>query len=143
MIYCEFLLWSKNCRWNRVKMVKIGPKMEEIIFGASHMINNNIFNIFCFSTFSFRYCKTPVFWQNSKKKTLKTGSKKYPKEKVEETKNFKNFIIYHIWAPKNNFSQFWPIFNHFYPISPEFFALEQKFAIDHFRDPPIHDWLGK
>ena len=31
MIYCEFLLWSKNCRWNRVKMVKNGPKMDENI----------------------------------------------------------------------------------------------------------------
>ena len=49
-------------------MVKYGPKMDEIILGASHMINKNIFNIFCSSTFSFLYCRTPVFCQNYKKK---------------------------------------------------------------------------
>ena len=43
MIYCKFLLWSKNCRWNRVKMVKNGTKMAKIILRAYHMINNNIF----------------------------------------------------------------------------------------------------
>ena len=46
-------------------------------------------------------------------------------------------------GPKNNFNHFWPIFDHFYPISPAIFALEQKLAIDHFRDPPIFDRLGK
>ena len=42
-------------------MVKNGPKMAEIIFGATHMIKNNIFNIFSFSTFSFGYFLDPDF----------------------------------------------------------------------------------
>ena len=46
-------------------------------------------------------------------------------------------------GPQNNFFHFWPNFDHFYPISPEIFALEQKFAIDHFRDPLILHRLGK
>ena len=46
-------------------------------------------------------------------------------------------------GPKNNFNHFWPIFDHFYPISPAIFAPEQKFAIDHFRDSPILDRVGK
>ena len=54
MTYCENLLCSKNCRWNRVKMVKNRPKTPEIILGTSLIININIFNIFCFSTFSFQ-----------------------------------------------------------------------------------------
>ena len=70
--------------------------MDEIILGASYMINNDIFTFFCFSTFSFRYCRTPVVCQNFKKKLLKTGSKKYPKEKIEKTENVKNVIIYHM-----------------------------------------------
>ena len=77
-------------------MAKNGLKMVEIFLGASHMINDYFFNIFCFSTFSFQYCTTPVFCQNFKKKTLNTGSKKYPKHKVEKTKNVKNVKIYHI-----------------------------------------------
>ena len=46
-------------------------------------------------------------------------------------------------APQNNFIIFWPIFDHFYPISPAIFVLEQKFGIDDLRDPPILDQLGK
>ena len=51
------------------------------------------------------------------------------------------FIIYE--APQNNFIIFWPIFDHFYPISPAMFAPEQIFTIDHFRAPLILDQLGK
>ena len=45
------------------------------------MINNNIFNIFSFSTFSLGYFTNPAFWLNFKKIALKTGSRKYPREK--------------------------------------------------------------
>ena len=77
-------------------MVKNGSKMVEFFGGASHMINDNIFNIFCFSTFSFGYFTNPVFWPNLEKIALKTRSRKYPKEKVKKTKNVKNVIIYHM-----------------------------------------------
>ena len=77
-------------------MVKNRPKTPEIILGTSLIININIFNIFCFSTFSFQYCATPVFCQNFTKKTLNTGSKKYPKDKVEKAEKVKNVNIYHI-----------------------------------------------
>ena len=45
------------------------------------MINDDIFNIFCFSTFSFGYLTNPVFWPKLEKIALKTGSQKYPREK--------------------------------------------------------------
>ena len=83
------------------------------------------------------------FWSYLPSRSRIGGSKKYPKEIVEKTKNVKNVIIYHMSGPQNNFSHFWPIFDHFYPISPAIFAPEQKFAIDHFRDPTILDQLGK
>ena len=67
-------------------MAKNGLKMVEIFLGASHMINNNIFNIFSFLTFSFGYFRNPVFWPNLKKIAPKTRSKKYPKEKVKKLK---------------------------------------------------------
>ena len=62
-------------------MAKNGQKMVEIFLGASHMIYYNIFNIFCFSTFSLGYFTNTEFWLNFKKIALKTGSEKYPREK--------------------------------------------------------------
>merc|ERR1712218_204686 len=88
-----------NCRvrvfGDRVKMAKNGLKMVEIFWGASHMIKNTVFNIFCFSTFSLGYFTNPVFWPNLEKIALKTRSRKYPKEKVEKQKMLKMvfFII--------------------------------------------------
>ena len=69
--------------------------MAEINLGVPHMMNDNIFNIFCFSTSSFWYFTKPEFRQNSKKITLKNGPRKYAKEKVEKQKMLKmiSFII--------------------------------------------------
>ena len=61
MNYCKFLPCSKNCRWNRVKMVKNVPKMAEIILGTSHMIDNKIFNIFRFFNFFLWILFRPCF----------------------------------------------------------------------------------
>ena len=63
-------------------MAKNGPKMAEFFLGVSHMINNNIFSIFCFSTFFLGYSSNPAFWINFKKISLKTGSQEYLREKV-------------------------------------------------------------
>ena len=63
--------------------------MAQIDLWVSHMKNENIFIYFCFSTFSFWYFTNPEFLQNFKKITLKSGSRKYAKEKVEKQKNSK------------------------------------------------------
>ena len=112
-----FWRYGQFFKWNRVKMAKNGQKMVEIFRGAPHMINNNIFNILCFLTFSFGYITNPVFWPNLKKKALKTRSRKYPKEKVKKTKNVKNVIIHHMRGPLIFFNHFEAIFGHFYHIS--------------------------
>ena len=70
-------------------MAKNGPKMTEINLGVSHMINDNIFNIFSFSTFSFVYFLDPVFRVISFKFCQNSGFLKYQKEKVEKEKRFK------------------------------------------------------
>ena len=54
---------------------------------------NNIFDIFSFLTFSFGYFRSPVFWPNLKKISLKTRSRKYPKEKVEKQKMLKMLLF--------------------------------------------------
>ena len=46
-----FWRYGQFFKWNRVKMAKNGKKIVDIFLGVSHMINNNIFNIFCFLTF--------------------------------------------------------------------------------------------
>ena len=65
-------------------MAKNGFKMVEIFLGASHMINNNIFNIFTFLTFSFGYFLDLVFRAIFSKFSQNTGFVKYPIEKVEK-----------------------------------------------------------
>ena len=75
-------------------MAKKDQKLVEIFLGTSHMIKKNIFNIFCFSTFSFGCFTNTEFWLNFKKIALKTGSQKHPREKVEKTKNVQNVIIF-------------------------------------------------
>ena len=87
-------------------MAKNGLKMAEIFWGASHMINNNIFNNFSFSTFSLRYFTNPAFWLNFKKIALKTGSRKYQREKVEKQKMLKMLFFTTCEAPQKNFSHF-------------------------------------
>ena len=71
--------------------------MDEIILGASHMINNNIFNIFCFSTFSFAHFLDPGFGVGFFK--FCQIQIQYQKEEVEKQKNVKNVIIHHMWDP--------------------------------------------
>ena len=57
------------------------------------MINDNIFNIFSFLTFSFGYFTNPVFWPNLEKIALKTKSRKYPNEKVKKQKMLKMLLL--------------------------------------------------
>ena len=87
-------------------MAKNGLKMVEIFWGASHMINDNIFNIFCFLTFSFGYFTNPVFRPNLEKIALKTRSRKYPIEKVEKPKMLKMLLLIICEASQKNFNHF-------------------------------------
>ena len=89
-------------------MAKNGQKMVEIFLGVSHMINNNIFNIFCFLTFSLGYFTNPAFWLNFKKIALKTVLRKYPREKVEKQKMLKMLLLIICETPKKISTIFWP-----------------------------------
>ena len=82
----EILHNCKIFRWNRVKRAKNCPKMAEINLSVPHMINDIIFNIFCFSTFSFAYFLGPVFRVIFSKFCQNSGFVKYQKEKVEKQK---------------------------------------------------------
>ena len=124
-------------------MAKNGLKMVEIFWGASHMINNNIFNIFGFSTFSLGYFTNPAFWLNLKKIALKTGSRKYPREKVENLKMLKMLLFIICEAPQKNFNHFWAIFGHFYPISFLKMAISPKTRIWQFGQNQILIPTGK
>ena len=64
------------------------------------MINDNIFNIFSSSTFSLGYFTNPAFWLNFKKIALKTGSRKYQREKVEKQKMLKMLFFIICEVPK-------------------------------------------
>ena len=73
------------------------------------MINNNIFNIFCFSTFSFGYFLDLVFRAIFSKFGQNTGFVKYPKEKVEKLKMLKMLLFIICEAPQKISTIFKPI----------------------------------
>ena len=136
MIYCKFLPWSKNCRWNRVKMVKNVPKMAEIILGTSYMVDNNIFNIFSFFNFFLRILFRPCFLEFFLKIQTNYRGSTVPKRKSWKTKKGKNVIIYHIWGPQNNFIHF---FVHIWQFLPYFtcnFCSTAKIRHRSFQGPP-------
>merc|ERR1712155_404862 len=97
-------------------MANNGFKMVDFFLGASHMINNNIFNIFCFLTFSFGYFLDPVFRAIFSKFGQNTGFVKYPKEKVKKQKMLKMLLFIICEAPK----KFQPFLIHFWPFLPYF-----------------------
>ena len=75
--------------------------------GASHMINNNIFTIFGFSTFSVGYFLDLVFRAFFSKFGQNTGFVKYPKEKVEKQKMLKMLLLIIGETPKKISTIFW------------------------------------
>ena len=88
-------------------MAKNGLKMVEIFWGASHMIDNNIFNIFGFSTFSLRYFLDPHFGAIFFKFSQNAGFVKYPKEKVDKPKMLKMLLFNICEVPKKISTIFW------------------------------------
>ena len=76
------------------------------------MINNNIFNIFSFSTFSLVYFLDPVFRAIFLNFSQNAGFVKYPREKVEKLKMLKMLLFIICEAPK----KFQPFFGHFLAI---------------------------
>ena len=93
-------------------MAKNDQKRVEIFWGASHMINDNIFNIFNFSTFSLGYFLDPVSRAIFLKFSQNAGFVKYPREKVEKLKMLKMLLFIICEAPK----KFQPFFGHFLAI---------------------------
>ena len=65
-------------------MAKNSQKIVEFFWGASHIIYNDIFHIFSFSTFSLGYFLDPVFRAIFEKFSQNTGFVKYPREKVKK-----------------------------------------------------------
>ena len=71
------------------------------------MINNNIFNIFSFSTFSLGYFLDPVFRAIFLNFSQNAGFVKYPREKVEELKMLKMLSFIICEAPQKISTLFW------------------------------------
>ena len=116
-------------------MAKNGLKMVEIFWGSSHTIKNTIFNIFCFSTFSFGYFLDLVFRAIFSKFGQNTGLVKYLKEKVETQKMLKMLLFIICEAPKIISSIFGP----FLTILPYYtcnFCSREKLRIRSFQGPP-------
>ena len=96
------------------------------------MINNNIFNIFCFSTFSLWYFLDLVFKDFFSNFSQNAGFAKYLRKKVEKLKLLKMLLFIICEAPQKISAIFKAIFGHFYPISLDKFALIPKTRLPQF-----------
>ena len=72
------------------------------------MMNNNIFSIFYFSTFSLGYFWDPVFKAIFLKFIQNAGLVKYPRENVEKQKMLKMLLFFICEAPIKISAIFWP-----------------------------------
>ena len=84
------------------------------------MINNDIYNIFNFSTFSLGYFQDPVFRAIFDKISQNAGFVKYPREKVEKQKMLKMLKFIICEAPQ----KFQPFFGHFSPFLPYYCCIK-------------------
>ena len=107
------------------------------------MINNDIYHIFSFSTFSLGYFQDPVFRAIFEKFSLNAGFIKYPREKVEKEKMLKMLKFIICKAPQKISTIFWAIFGHFYPISLDKLALTPKTRTPQFTRNQILTPTGK
>ena len=113
-------------------MAKNDQKRVEIFWGASHIINDNIVNIFNFSTFSLGFFLDPVSRAIFLKFSQNAGFVKYPREKVEKLKMLKMLLFIICEAPQKISTLFWSFFGHFYPFSLDKFALIPKTRLPQF-----------
>ena len=125
------------------KIVKNSHKWVKYIFWSSHMIKNNIWNIFSFSSYSFSYLLNPFFWANFSKFGEKKGLYKYQTEKTKKLKLLQMLLFKMYDDQKICFTHFWPFFDPFYCISLLIFAIMQNSPILHFRDTTGYVRLGK
>ena len=105
---------AKNVKVRHEKVAKNRQKWVQIFFGMSHMLNNDICNIFKFFTLSLLVLSRPYFWAILKKSAQKQGLESTKRKSVKNKKNFANVVIEHKWHPKKNLDPFLPVFSHFF-----------------------------
>ena len=111
--------------------------------GASNMINNSIFSIFSFLTFSFGNFLDLVFRAIFFEFGQNTWFLKYPKENVKKLKMLKMLSFIICEPPQENSTNFKAIFGHFYPNSLEKLAISPKTRIRQFGQNQILTHTGK
>ena len=115
------------------KKVQKESKMVSTIFQPLHMLTNNICNIFQFSRFillAVLYALQILFFLTILwKLVLLTGSYKNQNKKALKIK-IASLVI--VWGRKKKLTLFWAVFEPFFGISPDFFAIVQKAPILHF-----------
>ena len=84
---------AKNVKVRHEKVAKNRQKWVQIFFGMSHMLNNDICNIFLFFTFFLLVLSRPCFWAILKKSAQKQGLESTKRKKVKNKKNVANVVI--------------------------------------------------
>ena len=117
--------------------------MVSIFFQPSHILNNNICNIFLNFKIDRFSALQIFFFNNFVEISPENRVLKVPKMRRLKNKNCHNCYYSICVRAEKKLTPFWPVFKPFFNISPEYFAIVQKAPILHFWDPSIIVPLGK
>ena len=120
---------AKNVKVRHEKVPKNRQKWVQIFFGMSHMLNNDISNIFLFFTFFLLVLLRPCFWAILKKFTQKQGPGSTKRKKLRNKKMLQMLLFNICDIPKKIWTHFCLFLATFSCLTLTFLALSLKKAL--------------
>ena len=120
---------AKNVKVRHEKMAKNSQKWVQNFFGMSHMLDNNICNLFLFLNFFLLVLLRPCFWAILKKFTQKQGPGSTKRKKLRNKKMLQMLLSNICDIPKKFWTHFWLFLAIFSCLTLMFLALSLKKAL--------------
>ena len=120
---------AKNVKVRHEKMAKNSQKWVQNFFGMSHMLDNNICNIFLFFNFFLLVLPGPCFWVNFFKIAQKQGLKSTKRKKLRNKKRLQMLLSNICDIPKKIWTHFCLFLGTFSCLTLTFLALSLKKAL--------------
>ena len=120
---------AKNVKVRHEKMAKNSQKWVQNYFGMSHMLDNNICNLFLFNNFFLLVLLRPCFWAILKKITQKQGPGSTKRKKLRNKKMLQMLLSNICDIPKKIWTHFCLFLAIFSCLTLTFLALSLIYAL--------------